>query len=66
MTKGEDYIVISELPEEQQEALKKWLIGQTMPVVEQEGENAHNCCYRRDYDHFLAYWQAGQIAPVND
>lgn len=66
MEKGKDYIVISELPEEQQAALREWLVGQTLPVVPAEGDKANDCCYRRDYDRFFTYWKAGQVAPVFD
>ncbi len=66
MQKGKEYIVIDELPEEQQAPLRKWLIGQTVPVILQEGENAHDCCYLWDYNKWLTYWKAGRSAPVTD
>lgn len=49
MKKGIDYIVVDELPIEQREALKKWLIGQTLPSIENENSI---CCYMSDYDDF--------------
>jgi len=64
--KNYDYIVISELPEEQQEPLKKWLYGQTLPIVYEEGKNSHNCCYKWDYLTWLKCWKKNKIAPVYD
>lgn len=61
-----NYIVISELPEEQQAPLRTWLVGQTMPVIQEEGKNAYDCCWRRDYEKWLSYWKEGLSAPVTD
>lgn len=66
MKKGRDYIVISELTQEQQASLRKWLEGQTTPVVKEEGEKQYDCCYRWDYDKWFAYYKRGRIAPVDD
>lgn len=66
MTKNIDYIVIPELPEEQREPLRKWLIGQTRPTVFAEGENAHNCCYKWDYDNWYESWKKGETARITD
>jgi len=66
MKKGKDYIVISELPQKQQTPLRQWLEGQTAPVVEEEGEKRYDCCYKWDYDKWLAYYKRGRIAPVDD
>ena len=43
MKKNIDYILISELPEEQQLIFTHWLRGQTCPVV--EGEKDSDCAY---------------------
>lgn len=64
--KNETYVVIPELPEEQQRPFSEWLIGQTLPVIDDEGENRYNCAYKWDYDKWLAYWQKGKNAPVYD
>ena len=61
-----DYVVIPELPKEQQKPLWKWLVGQTMPIVEEEGENARECCFKWDYDQWYEAWSRGRIAPVYD
>lgn len=62
MRKKASHIVIDELPEEQRAPLRKWLIGQTMPVVPGKGD----CCFSWDYERFLKYWKKGQTAPVDD
>lgn len=64
--KNINYIVISELPQEQQEPFNNWLFGQTRPLVEQEGENARNCAYKSDYNIWLNHWKKGQEAPMHD
>lgn len=53
MKKNVDYIVLSELPREQQIAFMKWWQGGTVPVVYAEKENKHSCVYKEDYDWFL-------------
>lgn len=60
------YIVIPELPKEQQEPFSNWLRNQTAPVIEEEGENRFNCAYRSDYNKWLSYWLKKQVAPIND
>jgi len=64
--KGKSYVVISELPIEQQEPFKKWLIWQTCPAVEGEGENKYNCAYIWDYESWLKDWKNGKEAPIID
>ena len=59
MKKGIDYIVIDELPIEQQEALKQWLIGKTIPSIENENGM---CCYIGDYNNFIRYDYRGIIS----
>lgn len=49
--KNVNYIVIEELPEDQQEPFSKWLYGQTVPIIESEGD--HHCAYKWDYDLWL-------------
>lgn len=45
------YICISELPEEEQERFKKWLLheGQTQPVIDEEPIE-FDCAYAWDYE----------------
>lgn len=59
MKKNIDYIVIDELPIEQREALKKWLMGKTVPTIENE---KNMCCYKRDYENFIRYDYRGIIS----
>jgi hypothetical protein len=59
MEKGIDYIVVDELPIEQQLALKQWLIGKTVPTIEKEDSI---CCYKGDYDRFMKYDYRGIIS----
>jgi hypothetical protein len=66
MIKDIDYVVIPELPKEQQEPFNKWLIGQTLPIVEKEGVFKYKCAYKWDYDKWLAYWERGKTAPIYD
>lgn len=61
-----NYVVISELPIEQQEPFKKWLIGQTCPAMGNEGENKYNCAYAWDYKHWLEAWKNGKDASIRD
>jgi len=55
MKKGKDYILISELPSEEQELFQKWLYGKTRPIIEEEGVNSMDCCYKLDYERWRAY-----------
>ena len=66
MKKNVDYIVIPELPIQQQAPLCKWLSGQTVPIVEEEGENKDKCCYIWDYKQWFEHWEKNRIAPVID
>jgi hypothetical protein len=66
MIKNIDYVVISEIPEIQQERFKYWLRGQTQPIIEEEGDNKFDCAYKWDYDKFLAYYRKNQVAPITD
>lgn len=59
MKKGINYIVIDELPIEQQEGLKRWLRGQTVPTIENE---KGICCYKNDYDVFMKFYYRGIIS----
>lgn len=58
--KGENYLVIPELPLEQQKPLNEWLAGQSCPLIEGEG----NCCYPWDYENWLKYWK--RINEINN
>lgn len=53
------YIVIAELPQVQQRALKAWLLGpglgKTQPVMEQEGDRAMDCLWNWDYCRWYAF-----------
>lgn len=60
------YIVIADLPVEQQAPLNQWLIGQTREVIEEEGENKYNCCFYSDYSNWYDSWINGELATVND
>ncbi|MFA6402414.1 MAG: hypothetical protein WCX31_12450 [Salinivirgaceae bacterium] len=53
MIKDVNYIVIPELPMEQQNPFLEWLYLKQCPIVAKEGENANNCAYKWDYDEFL-------------
>lgn len=64
--KGKTYVVIPELPENEQKPFSDWLTGQTLPIIDSEGENAYNCAWKWDYDKWKAYFEKGQIAPVTD
>jgi hypothetical protein len=64
--KGENYIVIPELPKEEQEPFNKWLSGQTCPLVEAEGENKFKCAYIGDYRQWKTAWAKGRVAKVWD
>lgn len=59
------YIVIADLPMEQQAPLNEWPIGQTREVIEEE-ENKYNCCFYHDYSHWYEHWIKGETAPNND
>lgn len=62
------YLVMAELPAEQQAPFRQWIIegGQTQPVLEQEGAQAMDCAYMWDYERWYSYWSAGQAAPIWD
>lgn len=60
------YIVIADLPIEQQEPLSQWLIGQTREATEEESENKYNCCFYHDYSNWYDSWIKGKQATVND
>jgi hypothetical protein len=66
MEKNKDYIVITELPIEQQKPLNDWLYGQSAPIIEKEGINKYNCCFKWDYDTWYAAWIQGNGAVVTD
>ena len=55
MKKGEDYILISELPIEEQNPFQKWLLGKTRSIIEEEGINSMDCCYKLDYERWQAF-----------
>lgn len=55
MRKNVDYIVISDLPIDQQRPFENWLKGQSMPMIESEGESRYKCAYKWDYDRWIEY-----------
>lgn len=59
-----NYVILDELPEEQREPLEKWLVGQTLPAPPEAA--GRPCCWRWDYERWLAFWLAGKTAPVLD
>ena len=56
------YIKISELPEIEQEHLIKWLYGQTVPLIDGEG----NLAYLMDYIRFRRAFYRGDVAVIYD
>ena len=60
------YIVIADLPAEQQAPLNQWLVGQTREAIEEEGENKYNCCFYHDYSNWYDNGIKGETAPNND
>lgn len=64
--KGVDYVVITELPKEQQVQLTKWLAGQTRPLIQDEEGRVLSVCYRWDYEDWLEHYKKGEVAPVTD
>lgn len=67
--KGLFYVVINELPVDQQEPFSKWLEGMTMIVVEEEDIKYGNPTatpYSWDYELWYDYWIKGEEAPITD
>lgn len=56
------YVIIDDLPDDQREAFKEWLFGQTQPIIEAEGPKT-DCAYAWDYDLWYDYWIRGEEAP---
>lgn len=54
-------VVISLLPDDQQEPLSKWLYGQTIIMYEK-----HDCAYYWDYERWYDHWIKGEEAEVYD
>lgn len=54
-----NYIVIADLPEPQQSALRAWLqgpgLGETQPIIEEEEPLATDCLWYWDYSHWYAH-----------
>ncbi|RUT72942.1 hypothetical protein [Ancylomarina longa] len=55
MKKEVDYILISELPSEDQEPFQKWLSVRARPVIEEEGTNSMDYCWRLDYERWKSF-----------
>lgn len=47
------YILVSELPEEERKPFCKWMIGQTCPLI--EGREMTDTVYPWDYDRWQRY-----------
>jgi hypothetical protein len=62
----EHYVVIPLLPIEQVEPFSKWLYGQTVPVIEAEGEYANQCAWLWDYKKWYEAWSMGRAAIILD
>ncbi|WKN46538.1 hypothetical protein [Tunicatimonas pelagia] len=54
-----DYVVVSELPDEQRNEFYQWLEGQTSPVVEHEEPKL--CAYYWDYERWYRYWSGESL-----
>lgn len=60
------YIVVADLPMEQQAPLNEWLKNQTREAIETEGENKYNCCFYHDYCNWYEQWIKGEHAIPKD
>jgi len=58
------YVVIGNLPEEWQKPFSDWLCGQTVPVIESEGDSL--CAYYSDFERWAIYFINGLEAKVID
>ena len=56
------YVRISELPEGDQQAFKKWLIGHNAPLIEEEPND--NCAWPWDYKRWCSWKETG-VEPEN-
>lgn len=60
------FVIVRELPEDQQQEFSDWLLGITTPVVPEAdafyGEIVL-CAYSWDYEIWYDYWIQGEIAP---
>ncbi|WP_421920423.1 hypothetical protein [Marinifilum sp.] len=65
MKKGKDYILIPEIPNEDQEPFQKWLWGKTRPIIEEEGINSMNCCYKLDYERWKSFHKTQEYGSKN-
>lgn len=61
---GFHYIIVESLPQDQQDKIRPWLSGQTMPII--PGLEDKLCIYLSDYELFFEYYTKGKIAPVYD
>ena len=66
LNKYAPYIVIADLPAEQQTPLNEWLKNQTREAIEEEGENKYNCCFYHDYNNWYEQWIKGENAIPYD
>lgn len=64
--KGSDlpYIFIDEVPDKQQKPFRKWLYGQTCPLIESQPKKS--AAYYHDYKRWLAHFKKEEKAPVYD
>lgn len=61
-----NYVIIEDLPEDQQKPFDEWLLGQTTPVIPEEELFRHKpvfCGYAHDYHLWYDYWIKGEEAP---
>ena len=66
---GLHYVVLEELPEDQQRPFSFWLEGQTMPAVVAEDIKYGKpvlCAYYEDYEKWYEAWRKGKIAEILD
>ncbi len=62
------YIVTTDLPPDDKKSLDNFMIGQTRPIVEKEGENKHECVFYCDYETWYnnTYSKDIEIAQMID
>lgn len=52
---GVEYVVISELPRDEREDFRQWLVVNKInsPIIDNEGLNAMDCAFASNYYEFL-------------
>ena len=46
---GIRYVMVEDLPEPSRAKFNDWLVGQTRPIIEEEGNRSMQCAYEEDY-----------------